>query len=830
MNMTNCRQRLESTCRSGFSREIRDIRDIFQSGLKPLLQVFSILMLAATLLTACGSPEERAADYMKKAQAFYDKADYVKAKLEAQNAVQIAPKDAAAHYLLALVSEQQQEFRPMVQHLIMAVDADPKLVPAHVKLGSLYFFGQAYDQAAEQAKAATALAPDDADVHVLNARLLLQKKEQDAGIRELDAALAKNPDLVDAILLKGAVTSLSDPAAGLKILDDAIARLGKEKGKALREVRIALLAQQNRNSDVEQGFRDLIKDYPKEEALQYQLARFYATQGRVDDAEKVMRSVAELDPNDTNARLGLAQFLAQMRSPEAAEKALEAFVAENPNQPELRAALGRLYEADKKPDAALVVYEELGKRDPRSKSGLEARVRVAAIRIGKGDIAGGTKLIDAVLVDEPDDANALLIRSGLRVRDKKFDDAIADVRTVLRKEPTNGRALLLMARTHALMNDKVLAKDAYRRLLAADPKNADAPRELAILEALDKNYEAAEDVLRARLKVDPADIDTGSRLIDLLGALKAWHEAEDEGRRIAALPEDKGVGEFQLARLARAQKKDAEAVGWYRKALEKNPEWTPALEGLVSTLTEMGRKDEALAVLQEFTKKYPTNLSGRYLEGSALARKGDVAGAEKIFNDIVGTRPDASIAWAALAGLSSNDPAKRIEQYKRGLAANPGNAELGLLLGTEYEQARRYDEAIAHYQELLKANPKVEVASNNLASLLLDFRTDPASYAKALEIAKTLETSDNPAVLDTIGWAYYRNKQYPKAVQFLERAVAAASQVPLLHYHLGMAYLASNNTAGARQELQQAVSAAKVDFPGLPEAKATLKRLTGATG
>ena len=93
---------------------------------------------------------------MKNAQELYDKGDYVKAKLEAQNASQIAPKDAAAHYLLAQVAEQQQEFRADVPAAcMMAVETDPKLVPARVKLGTLYFFGQAYDQAAEQAKAAT---------------------------------------------------------------------------------------------------------------------------------------------------------------------------------------------------------------------------------------------------------------------------------------------------------------------------------------------------------------------------------------------------------------------------------------------------------------------------------------------------------------------------------------------------------------------------------------------------------------------------------------------------------------------------------------------------
>jgi tetratricopeptide (TPR) repeat protein len=514
-----------------------------------------------------------------------------------------------------------------------------------------------------------------------------------------------------------------------------------------------------------------------------------------------------------------------MRSPEAAEKSLEAFVAEDPNQPELRLALGRLYEAERKPDAALGVYEELAKRDPKSKPGLAARVRVAALLIGKGDIDKGRGLIDGVLVDEPDNADALLIRAGLRVRDKKYDDAIADIRTVLRKEPDNTRAMLLLARAHTLMGDKVLAKDAYRRLIAADPKNPDGPRELAALEVVDKNVDGAEQVLRDHLKADPEDLDAGSRLVSLLGSQKKWAQAEAEARRMAALPDDKGVGWFQLARVMRSQGKNAEAVDAFRKALEKNPQWTIALEGLVDTLNVMGRKDEAMKTLQEFRAANPQDLSAKFLEGGVRAQSGDRAAAEKLFNEIVGAEPKASMAWVALASLNTNDPAARIDAYKRGLAANPGNPEIGMLLGTEYEQARRYDEAIAHYEQLLKANPRIDVAANNLASLLLDYRSDPASYARALELVKPLESTTNPAVLDTIGWAYYRNKDYPKAVSFLERAVAGAGQLPLLRYHLGMAYIATSNVAGARQELKRAVEGSPQDYPGLADARAALAKL-----
>ena len=244
---------------------------------------------------------------------------------------------------------------------------------------------------------------------------------------------------------------------------------------------------------MEQGYRDLIKDFPKDERFQYDLARFYASEGRVDEAEQIMRGVVALTPDDVGARLGLAQFLAQMRSPEIAEKTLAAFIEENPNQPELRAALGRLYEANGKPDQALPVYQELARPDPKSPLGLFARVRVAAIEMSKGQVDLGRKLIDGVLADAPEYPDALLMRAGLRVRDKKFDEAIADVRTVLRKEPENTRAMLLMARTHSLMNERVLAKDAYRRLLTLNPRDPNAPRELSELEVTDRNLEGAED-------------------------------------------------------------------------------------------------------------------------------------------------------------------------------------------------------------------------------------------------------------------------------------------------------------------------------------------------
>jgi Flp pilus assembly protein TadD len=118
--------------------------------------------------------------------------------------------------------------------------------------------------------------------------------------------------------------------------------------------------------------------------------------------------------------------------------------------------------------------------------------------------------------------------------------------------------------------------------------------------------------------------------------------------------------------------------------------------------------------------------------------------------------------------------------------------------------------------------------ANDLASLLLDHRTDEESYRQALQLASRFSRASIPAALDTLGWAYYRNGNYEQAVTFLERAVMGADQAPELRYHLGMAYLALDNPVGARQELDRAISqaqAAEIGFTGMEDAQAALKTL-----
>ncbi|TDJ47678.1 MAG: tetratricopeptide repeat protein, partial [Gammaproteobacteria bacterium] len=448
-----------------------------------------------------------------------------------------------------------------------------------------------------------------------------------------------------------------------------------------------------------------------------------------------------------------------------------------------------------------------------------------AIKIRRGETDEARQIIAAILQVEADNSEALLIGAAFAFTDRDYSAAVSGLRTVLRSEPNSQRALLLLGRSHTGAGDAQLAQDAYRRLIELNPNHASASSELADLLARRGNIEDAEEVLRAKLEVTPDDRRAASNLVEALLLLGETDAAETEARNLMALDDPTGLAEFQLGRVLQAKESNQEAIAAYKLALAKNPQAAQALQSLVAALVEDHKADEAIDYLEKHMADYPQQLAPKLLLGAILARDGKRAAAEEQFEAVIALQPNANRAYASLASLYPDDATARIEIYKRGVSANPTDETLGLLLASEYERELEIDKAIEIYEVLIKVNESNDLAVNNLAALLLDYRDDAASFDKALELAKRFEDSKAPAMLDTLGWAYYRTGDYTNAIRYLEVATAGANNVPLLHYHLAMAYLKSNNTALARKELERTFELAESDFPGIEEARATLEEI-----
>ena len=103
-----------------------------------------------------------------------------------------------------------------------------------------------------------------------------------------------------------------------------------------------------------------------------------------------------------------------------------------------------------------------------------------------------------------------------------------------------------------------------------------------------------------------------------------------------------------------------------------------------------------------------------------------------------------------------------------------------LLLGGRGKAA-----AVARYRSVLQVDESNVDALNNLAVALVD--RDPREALSLAQQAASL-ASENPAVRDTLGWAYYAKGLYPSAVPHLQYAVEK-EPTAIRQFHLAMCYL-----------------------------------------
>src|SRR5512136_2050601 len=113
-----------------------------------LFRFFAVVTLGA-LLFACSGPEAKKMKFYGKGKAFYAKGDYVRARLELRNAIQIDPKFADAYAMLGSVELKQGNLQGAFGAFNKATELNPLNYDAQVQLGRLFLLSGALDKARE---------------------------------------------------------------------------------------------------------------------------------------------------------------------------------------------------------------------------------------------------------------------------------------------------------------------------------------------------------------------------------------------------------------------------------------------------------------------------------------------------------------------------------------------------------------------------------------------------------------------------------------------------------------------------------------------------------
>jgi tetratricopeptide (TPR) repeat protein len=158
---------------------------------------------------------------------------------------------------------------------------------------------------------------------------------------------------------------------------------------------------------------------------------------------------------------------------------------------------------------------------------------------------------------------------------------------------------------------------------------------------------------------------------------------------------------------------------------------------------------------------------------------------------------DARVTLADL--LRADEQYPEAVQVLTGLIAEAKTPDWRLLYsrGVAYERMGRWPEGQADLQAALKTRPEEPELLNYLGYSWID-RGEHLKDALAMVQKAVAADPRSGAMVDSLGWAYYRMGDYKQAVEKLEQAVELEAGDPEINNHLGDAYW----KVGRRDEAQ----------------------------
>lgn len=193
-------------------------------------------------------------------------------------------------------------------------------------------------------------------------------------------------------------------------------------------------------------------------------------------------------------------------------------------------------------------------------------------------------------------------------------------------------------------------------------------------------------------------------------------------------------------------------------------------------INELGRTDEAVKILRNMAKADPTS-------PRPLLTLADMHRQMERWSE------SAQEYTAALERIQTIEPRHWTIFFGRGVA---------------YERAKKWDLAEADMLKALELLPDQPLVLNYLGYFWVDQNRNLDRATKMIERAVALRPNDG-AIVDSLGWALYRQGRYEEAVVQLERAVELKGGDAVITDHLGDAYWRVGRQEEARFQWRRAL-------------------------
>lgn len=464
-----------------------------------------------------------------------------------------------------------------------------------------------------------------------------------------------------------------------------------------------------------------------------------------------------------------------------------------------------------------------------AKSGAADRLVAEGVAAGaSGRSNDAVAAYEAALRQDPDHVDALRLLGLAEAGAGRSDSALARLAKACALRPDGGA-------NHHARHQVLLAAgnpDAAIAALAAAVACADAePDWLIELGLLQERHGRLADAVATWRRAAVAFPDQAVSWWNLARVLEASGLADEHREALAALDRaarSSADSAFALGLFLQTEGPAERAAGFYRIALEQDPEHRASGVNLGAVLLQRGETQAAIDVFTGIISRYPEWPEGWLARGSAHRIAGQLAAAEADQARAVELDPEsfASRVQYAITLERSGRLLEAEAQLHAAISLQPNEREAHFVLGNVLRARQLYDEAEAAYWraiELGGAQGDTD-ALLNLSSMQHRQGRFPEAVAVLEELLRL--KPDYPEALGNLGVVYRDMGRAKEAEAHLKRVLELRPDMAGAHINLANLYGAS----GRNTEAEAAARAALALEPDNTDALVNLGNALQARG
>lgn len=455
----------------------------------------------------------------------------------------------------------------------------------------------------------------------------------------------------------------------------------------LLTARAAARVQQGHGAEALADSERAVRLAPANEDAVAVLAGIYQSQGDTAKAQALLEQAVRRIPDTVDLRLVLAQiYLKQSRRADA-EAELVKIVALRPADKAARVRLAQFYAQTNQPDAAERTLRQAIKDLPDERDLKLSLVDFLAARRGRD---AAEKELKSMIAAAPGDNDMQFALAKFHQEGKDFAKAEAVYRGLIAKEQQNPAGLV--------------ARD---RLAALRLQQGDAPGALALVNEVLAKSPRDDDALLIRGTIALGKNDPRGAIADLRAVLRDQPNAEGVLRALAR------------AHLANGEPAVAEET--MRHAVEANPKNAQLRLDFAKLLAQLGKPDQAKAVVAELVKEKPEDLGALDAEFGIAMSMHDYDTAQSAADAMVALRPKEGIGYLyqGMIAEAQKRTADALRLYDQAAAVQPGTAEPLQAAVRVLVNAKRLPEAMKRLDETSARYPSSSYALAIKGELLL---------------------------------------------------------------------------------------------------------------